>query len=49
LVKPINGLKEYAEYIEARNEVAEANKDDKLNKKKIELDEMFYELKQRFD
>jgi len=42
-------LKEYSEYIESYNEVLLETADGKMEKKKIEIEEMHFELKQRFD
>lgn len=41
-------MKEYANYIMYFNEIKEAMKDSKLEKKKIEIEEMHFELKQKF-
>lgn len=48
LSKLPTNLKEYAEYIEYYNEVVEAMADKKLDNKKLEIEEMQFELKQRF-
>lgn len=48
LTKLPNTLKDYAEYIEFYNEVAEGMADKKLDNKKLEIEEMQFELKQRF-
>lgn len=46
--KPPTNLKDYANYIMYFNEIKEAMKDSKLEKKKIEIEEMHFELKQKF-
>lgn len=45
LSKPPTNLKDYANYIMNYNEIQEAMKDNKLEKKKIEIEEMHFELK----
>lgn len=45
---PSNTLKDYATYINFYNEVQDAAKDSKLEKKKQEIEEMHYELKIKF-
>lgn len=41
-------MKEYASYIIFYNEIREAMKDSKLERKKVEIEEMHFELKQKF-